>query len=189
MATENEGKSAPRAEVDVAVESVVKRLQEARFNEADLRARLKALVDSLVAVGALPPEEFERRRRAELTRELSRLKEHPLYRLDHAGVDKYHLEGLPDIDCGAIIPICQARCCKLEVHLSSQDLDERQLHWNYAKPYALRQREEDGYCVHSAEGTHACGAYEHRPATCRIYDCRDDERIWIDFEKRILAPE
>jgi hypothetical protein len=31
--------------------------------------------------------------------------------------------------------------------------------------------------------------YEHRPAICRTYDCRKDPRIWIDFEKRIPAPE
>jgi hypothetical protein len=26
-----------------------------------------------------------------------------------------------------------------------------------------------------------------RPEACRVYDCRNDKRIWKDFEKRILA--
>jgi hypothetical protein len=28
-----------------------------------------------------------------------------------------------------------------------------------------------------------------RPRTCRVYDCRRDPRIWLDFERRIPAPE
>ena len=188
MAGGSEDNAAPRAEVDVAVESLTKRLHEARYSEADLRARIKALVDGLVAAGVLPPEEFERRRRQELQRELGRLREHPLYRHDNPTVDKYALTDLPQIDCASILPICQARCCKLEVHLSPQDLDERKLHWDYANPYRMRRR-ADGYCVHSGEGTHACTVYDLRPATCRSYDCRDDDRIWDDFERRILAPD
>ena len=27
-----------------------------------------------------------------------------------------------------------------------------------------------------------------RPRVCRSYDCRSDERIWLDYEKRIPAP-
>lgn len=178
----------PRADVDIAVESLLKRLQEARFTEADLKARLKALTESLVAAGAVVPEEIERRRRAELSRELLRLKEHPLYKLSTDNPDKYALESLPEIDCAAILPICRARCCSLTVTLTKQDLDERKLHWNYAEPYVLQRRESDDRCVHCDEATGGCGAYEYRPSMCRVYDCRDDNRIWLDFDKRVLAP-
>ena len=34
----------------------------------------------------------------------------------------------------------------------------------------------------------ACTAYDYRPSTCRTYDCREDRRVWIDFEARIPAP-
>ena len=30
--------------------------------------------------------------------------------------------------------------------------------------------------------------HEHRPFICRKFDCRKDERIWLDFEKKIPAP-
>jgi Fe-S-cluster containining protein len=93
----------------------------------------------------------------------------------------------PEIDCAALIPICQARCCRLSVNLSFQDLDDG-LRWEYARPYELRRRESDGYCVYSSTETRGCGVYKKRPAVCRSYDCRNDKRIWIDFEQRIPAP-
>jgi hypothetical protein len=33
-----------------------------------------------------------------------------------------------------------------------------------------------------------CTVYDDRPGTCREYDCREDKRVWIDYEKRIPAP-
>jgi Fe-S-cluster containining protein len=100
--------------------------------------------------------------------------------------DKYAIKDTPDIDCASIIPICKARCCRLTVPLSSQDLDEKLFVWNYAKPYELRRR-DDGWCVHSNAETRACTLYAHRPGICRTYDCRKDRRIWRDFERRILT--
>ncbi|HEX9105483.1 MAG TPA: YkgJ family cysteine cluster protein, partial [Polyangia bacterium] len=57
--------------------------------------------------------------------------------------------------------------------------------WDYARPYRLRKR-EDHYCAHSEPETRRCNIYDQRPAVCRTYDCRDDKRIWVDFDKRIL---
>jgi hypothetical protein len=31
--------------------------------------------------------------------------------------------------------------------------------------------------------------WQQRPIPCRGYDCRKDERIWLDFEKRIINPD
>ena len=36
--------------------------------------------------------------------------------------------------------------------------------------------------------THRCGVYEQRPIPCRGYDCREDGRIWLDFERRVVNP-
>ncbi len=157
---------------------------QARLVQADVAATVKALVDTLVASGALPPGEYERRRQRELDVHVERLKERPVVRMAKAE-DKYALEDLPKIDCASIMPICEARCCKLNVFLSAQDLDEGLMTWDYGKPYQIRKREDD-YCWHSEPGTHRCGVYQHRPAVCRTYDCRKDKRIWVDFEKRIL---
>jgi len=99
-------------------------------------------------------------------------------------VDKYHLVG-PDIPCDELIPLCRGRCCTLHFPLSSQDLDERVVKWNYLQPYVIRQRADDRYCVHNDPTTRGCTIYHHRPAVCRTYDCRNDKRIWVDYEKRI----
>lgn len=90
-------------------------------------------------------------------------------------------------DCIAILPICQGRCCKLHFALSSQDLDEGVIRWDYGKPYMIKQRVDDGRCVHNHPTEHGCTVYQHRPRPCRQYDCRKDQRIWKDFDRRELA--
>jgi hypothetical protein len=101
-------------------------------------------------------------------------------------VDKYQMPNSP-VDCEKRIPICRARCCSFTVEMSKQDLDEGLLLWEIERPYVLR-READGLCSHLDRGTRSCGVYQNRPAACRTYDCRNDERIWLDFEKMIPAP-
>ena len=39
--------------------------------------------------------------------------------------------------------------------------------------------------VHNDPTGHGCTAYTQRPSVCRRYDCRDDARIWEDYEQRI----
>jgi len=101
-------------------------------------------------------------------------------------VDKYQMPSSP-VDCEKRIPVCRARCCSFTVEMSKQDLDEGLLLWEIEQPYVLR-READGLCSHLDRVTRSCGAYQNRPAACRTYDCRNDERIWLDFEKMIPAP-
>lgn len=104
-----------------------------------------------------------------------------------APIDKYEVEvGGPP--CLELLPVCGARCCRLSFPLTSQDLDEGVIRWDHGRPYLIRH-DADGACTHldRAHGT-GCTRYHHRPATCRTYDCRNDPRIWIDFERRELAP-
>jgi len=100
--------------------------------------------------------------------------------------DKYEIAS-PDIPCAELIPLCQARCCTFGFPLSTQDLDEGVIRWDYGQPYMIRQRKSDGYCVHNDPSSHGCTAHGFRPRVCRVYDCRHDERVWIDYEKRIPA--
>lgn len=100
--------------------------------------------------------------------------------------DKYTVES-PDIDCASRIPLCGARCCSFDVQLSRQDLLERKLPFVIEQPYMLPRDPVTKRCA-CMDDTGACTAYEHRPATCRTYDCREDARVWIDFEARIPAP-
>lgn len=109
----------------------------------------------------------------------------PPLRVDiaEAAGDKHDVES-PPIPCDELIPICQARCCTLTFRLSTQDLEEGVVRWDYGRPYWNRRR-EDGYCVHNQ--AHHCQVYQHRPRTCRTYDCRDDRRIWKDYQNRVPA--
>ena len=100
--------------------------------------------------------------------------------------DKYEVES-PPIDCAARIHLCNARCCSFEVALSPQDIRERKLPFMIDQPYLLPRDPATKKCA-CMDNAGACTAYEHRPATCRTYDCREDARVWIDYEARIPAP-
>jgi len=173
-----------RNEIEDGLRYLVHRAFQTTLTEGDLTAGLRALIETLVEEGVIKPELFERKRKRLMAIEADRINSERLIQLG-SGDDKYQAKS-PDIDCAAIMPICKARCCKFAVNLSAQDLDEGGLQWDYGKPYQIR-RKEDGYCTHSVPSTHQCGVYKQRPHICRVYDCRQDARIWTDFEKRILA--
>jgi hypothetical protein len=176
---------ADRDQIETGLRNLLHHAIEARLDHAGLAATVKALVDTLVASGALAPEAFERNRQRALDVAVEELAERPLVEIGKA-VDKYAVAS-PDVDCAALLPLCRARCCAMTVCLSAQDLDERALDWDYGRPYQIRRR-EDGYCAHSEPDTRRCGAYARRPAVCRSYDCRKDPRVWIDFDQRIPCP-
>jgi len=103
-----------------------------------------------------------------------------------SGVDKYSLSGV-DIDCASLVHLCGARCCKLSAALGTQDIEEGKLEWEIDQPYVIK-RANDGYCNYVGERG-GCSCYDIRPTVCREFDCRDDKRIWKDFEARIPADE
>lgn len=100
--------------------------------------------------------------------------------------DKYNVES-PDIDCAARLHLCGARCCSFEVALSPQDIAEKVVPFVVDKPYLLPRDPVTKKCA-CMDAAGACKIYEQRPATCRTYDCREDARVWIDYEARIPAP-
>ncbi|AKT43712.1 YkgJ family cysteine cluster protein [Chondromyces crocatus] len=151
---------------------------------AELSASLNALTEALIGEGTLPLDTYEKRKRLTILRENARSASEASIEVSDIP-DKYALESPPPIDCAARLPLCQARCCTLTFALSVQDLDERVVRWNYARPYRIAQG-PDGRCVHNEAG--GCSIYEHRPGVCRSYDCREDRRIWLDFEQRVPAP-
>lgn len=104
-----------------------------------------------------------------------------------ADVDKYLIGAGTEVPCAELIPICKARCCRMPHFLSKQDVAEGVLRWDKVEPYRI-EHAADGFCVHSVVETRGCGVYQQRPVICRTYDCRDDWRIWKDFERRIPAP-
>ena len=148
-----------------------------------------AVAQLLVEHGVIDERAFAERRQA-IASELQEKAEESgigLF-LDQRGGDKYELKELPQIDCAARVHLCKAACCTYRFPLSRQDVEEGIVQWDLGRPYWNRQ-EETGYCVHSDPNRRGCGVYDRRPAPCRLFDCRQDERIWADFEGRIPNPQ
>jgi Fe-S-cluster containining protein len=91
------------------------------------------------------------------------------------------------VDCEKRKHICKAACCTLAYPLSARDIN-RGLQWSLARPF-MNARGTDGYCIHLQKETLTCAIYEQRPAVCREYNCRNDHRIWLDFDKMIINPD
>lgn len=148
----------------------------ARADHADTARRLEWLIDALIIRGQLPPAFRKMAAKIRGDRSTVRL---AVFR------DKYAVASA-DIDCAARISLCGAKCCTFEVTLSAQDVAERKLPFDMSQPYALPKR-ADGKCA-CMDPAGACSVYEHRPGACRAYDCRNDRRVWLDFDARVPAP-
>ena len=153
------------------------------------RLRRRPCSTLLVERGLIDAEAFATRRQAAYDTLAAELSENGLgLFLNDRHEDKYDLGPLPEIDCASRVHLCRAACCALRFPLSRQDVEEGVLLWDYGRPY-WNLRDEQGYCVHCSAGNHACTVYDVRPGPCREYDCRDDPRIWADFEGRVVSAE
>jgi Fe-S-cluster containining protein len=103
-------------------------------------------------------------------------------------IDKYTTTETAEIDCDKRVHLCKAACCKLPFALSKQDIYEGVVHWDLGQPYMIAQK-EDGYCTHFQADGCRCTVREQRPLPCRAYDCRQDKKIWLDFDNRVINPE
>jgi len=53
----------------------------------------------------------------------------------------------------------------------------------------MLRHERDGYCSHlDRDAGGGCQLYGRRPYVCRTFDCREDRRVWIDFDRKEPAP-
>jgi len=152
-----------------------------------LAAHVYALTEALIANGTLSLRDFERRKAVTEDQMI----QETVTRWDGVQVlsddrDKYEVEGV-EIDCAARLHLCKAACCRMSFHLSRQDVDEGVVRWDVGRPYHVRHR-EDGWCTHCEPETKRCGVHQQRPLVCRSYDCRDDARVWEDFEAGIPNP-
>ncbi|WP_158892911.1 YkgJ family cysteine cluster protein [Amycolatopsis anabasis] len=92
------------------------------------------------------------------------------------------------VDCAARMHVCHAVCCKLDFPLSVSEIEAGAARWDLGRPYFIRH-ESDGGCTHNDRETGHCGIYDDRPAVCHRYSCRQDERIWKDFDRMELNTE
>ncbi len=102
--------------------------------------------------------------------------------------DKYTFSETVEIDCASRVHLCKAACCRMSFALSQQDVEEGVVKWDLGRPYLIAQ-DRDGYCRHLDRESNRCTVREQRPLPCRGYDCREDKRVWVDFEKRIINPQ
>lgn len=156
----------------------------------EVGAFLYALIELLTEGGLLNMEEIEERKKVVGQRLAKRFLDKGMGMVvqESEVQDKYTFQSDVRIDCENRIHLCKAACCKMHFALSRQDLEEGVVRWDLSRPYVIAQG-QDGYCTHLDRGTHQCTVYKHRPLPCRGYDCRNDKRIWLDFEKKIVNPE
>lgn len=148
-----------------------------------------ALIELLVERGLLTVEELDERKKQVGARLAEKFRDDGMGVVrQEPEVDKYAFEETVTIDCASRLPFCRAACCRLQFALSRQDVEERVVEWEFARPYLIK-RKPNGACVHLDERTAGCSVYAQRPLPCRGYDCRQDDRIWTDFEQRIVSPK
>ena len=153
----------------------------------EVSVQIYSLIELLVEKGFISTEELDEHKKAVEKRLQDSYKEAEIgVRVQNVGVDKYSLEGDAEIDCEKRLPICRAACCTLAFALSLQDIHEG-IRWSLGKPF-MNAREEDGYCINLERDTCKCRIYKQRPAVCRQYDCRNDRRIWLDFNAMTINP-
>ena len=149
---------------------------------------LYALVELLSDKGLITIAELDARKEVvvqRLTEQLRRERDGAMFQ--DPEYDKYAFEHAAEIDCAGRVHLCHATCCRLPFALSHQDVREGIVHWNLGQPYLIEQ-DDDGYCSHMDRDTRDCGIYANRPVPCRGFDCRNDRRIWLDFEGKVPNP-
>lgn len=157
------------------------------LNREDIKenkALLDSLIETLISKGFIHFHELEERKKKIIQSFNKNDEQMPKIHLVETS-DKYLQGNEVSIDCENIHAICGAVCCKLWFALSVQDINEGILKWDYMKPYGIAQ-DKDGNCIHKDLSHNKCKIYKNRPLVCRTYDCRQDKRIWIDFENKII---
>lgn len=151
-------------------------------------AYIFALIELLDEKGIIAPEELEPKREAMEKALVEQFKrEGQGVAFQDPEYDKYNFEQGAEVDCENRTHLCKASCCRLPFALSRQDVREGIVRWELGQPYMI-EHDADGYCTHIEHGTCRCTIHTNRPVPCRGYDCRNDKRIWLDFEQMIPNP-
>jgi hypothetical protein len=152
-------------------------------------AFLYALVELLNEKGILSIEELDERKRVVGQRLAEQYKQAgDGVMLQDPEYDKYHFDQQVTLDCGDRVSLCRAACCRLPFALSKQDIYEGSVQWDFGQPYLIAH-DDTGTCAHLDPETRRCTVWGQRPVPCRGFDCRKDQRIWLDYEHKIINPE
>jgi Fe-S-cluster containining protein len=165
------------------------RLNENSKTAVEAASFLYGLIELLTEKGLIAVDELDDRKKAIATRMVNNSRDRGMgVLLQDPETDKYTTTEVVEIDCENRLPLCRAACCKLPFALSKQDVYEGVVRWDLGQPYMIAHS-ADGYCTHLERGNCHCTIREHRPLPCRAYDCSKGNKIWIDFEKRIINPD
>ena len=179
---------AEQRDLEAGLMYVHRKVGDSMLRHHELEAHVYALTEVMISNGLMSLSSFEQRKKALTEQTMAKVQtEWRGARVLTSTQDKYEVEPV-SIDCGSRIHLCKAACCRLTFQLSRQDLHEHVVRWDVEKPYTIRQR-EDGWCTHCDPATKKCEVHERRPLVCRGYDCRQDKRIWVDFEERVPNPD
>lgn len=164
------------------------RLSENTKANLEASSFLYGLVELLSEKGIISIDDLDKRKEAVAERLIRKNKDKGVgVLMQDPEEDKYTFKDVARIDCASCVHQCRAACCRLPFALSKQDLNEGIVHWDFGEPYIIAQ-EKDGYCSHLDQSCSCCAIWQHRPVPCRAYDCRKDDKIWLDFEKQIINP-
>src|SRR5262249_34655223 len=151
----------PRRDLERALRGVHAAIANDRDDLLRLAAQVVALGQELTARLGDGLDAAVETATAERTRGVLAADEHTRERVHLQRFGAKYTTEPADRPCAELLPICQARCCKLSFPLSTQDLDEGVIRWDYGEPYLIRQRDSDGYCVHNDAGR--CSVHAQRP--------------------------
>ncbi|HZI62393.1 MAG TPA: YkgJ family cysteine cluster protein [Pyrinomonadaceae bacterium] len=150
---------------------------------------LYALIEVLAEKGLVRIDELEQKKQEVATRLLESYLDRGMgVAMQEDERDKYTFSETVNIDCASRVHLCHAACCRMSFALSQQDVEEGVVKWDLGRPYLIAQ-DSDGYCRHLDRESNSCTVREQRPLPCRGYDCRQDKRVWVNFEKRIINPQ
>ena len=165
------------------------RLSEGTKTSLETASFLYGLIELLREKGLLSIEELDERMREVAGRLKKKNSEKGVgVLLQESECEKYGFKDVAEVACKERIHLCRATCCRLPFALSKQDIREGVLHWDLGEPYMIAQ-EKNGYCTHLEKDRWSCSVREHRPVPCRAYDCRQDGKIWLDFDGGIVNPD
>lgn len=189
LGVESDDYASLRREVADGIAYLHSRLGATNARTLESAAFLYALIEMLAENNLLNIEQLDARKKVVAQRLVRRFaaKDQGLA-VQESKHDKYAPPVEPKIDCAARVAQCKAACCKMVFPLAPQDVEEGVVRWDLGKPFVIAKG-PDGYCQHLDRCGHGCTVHAHRPLPCRVYDCRQDKRIWLDFEKRLVNPK
>lgn len=164
------------------------RMGEGTRQNLESSAFLYALIELLDEKGAISVNELDQRKKIVAGRLVDKNKEKGLgVVVQDPEFDKYEFKDEVSINCAERLKYCRAACCKLPFALSRQDIREGVVRWDLGQPYMIEQN-DNGYCTHLDTHSSCCLVHEQRPIPCRAYDCRNDNKIWLDFDNFEVNP-